>query len=188
MNLGLPGALAVLFTSEPAQDQLISSFQIMDALSGVASLIAVVSLSLQLIQSAHATRSFAQRVKSAPVELLRLTQSLEHLEALLEDVRQLIERQMSLQQTLDSINRSLLVCLRSCEKSIDPLRTIIERYRHAQSQTRRFQAKLRSDISLGLKAKDILKLERAIDREIDRLSAALIINGTNIQYVTFYLL
>ena len=116
-----------------------------------------------------------------------MIESLEHLEALLEDVRQLIERQTSLQQASGPVSRSLLICLKSCEKSIDPLRNLIERYHQSQSLDHGFPAKLRRDISIGLKTKDILELERAVDREIDRLSTALIVNGTNIQYVPFHL-
>jgi hypothetical protein len=58
----------------------------MEPLSGVASGMAVVSLSLQLIQSVSTTHAFFRTVKGAPTELIRLIESLERLRALLQDV------------------------------------------------------------------------------------------------------
>lgn len=146
----------------------------MDALSGEANLIVVVSLSLQLIQSFHAMNACRKRVKNASVELLRLAETLDYFEAILEDLQQLIERQRKFQQASDPIDRSLLVCLKSCEKGIGRLRRFIERYNRTQSQTLSFPTNLRLDIGFGLRLKGILDLERSIDLEINRLGAALV--------------
>lgn len=61
----------------------------MEPLSGVASGMAVVSLSLQLIQSVDKIRTFIGNVKGAAKELERLAGLLCRLAAILEDTRNL---------------------------------------------------------------------------------------------------
>jgi hypothetical protein len=53
---------------------------------------AVASLSIQLVQSIGAIKTFIRNVKGAPEELERLVDLLERLAALLEDVRDVMER------------------------------------------------------------------------------------------------
>ena len=64
----------------------------MEALSGVASGIAVGSLSLQLIESVGKIRAFIKNVKGAPAELERLEELLARLAAVLQDVSSLYVR------------------------------------------------------------------------------------------------
>ena len=64
----------------------------MEALSGVASGMAVGSLSIQLIESVSKIRAFIKNVKGAPVELERLEELLARLAAVLQDVRSLYVR------------------------------------------------------------------------------------------------
>ncbi|KAF1932743.1 uncharacterized protein M421DRAFT_416356 [Didymella exigua CBS 183.55] len=141
-----------------------------EALAGVASGIVVVLPSLQLIQSIRAIKVFAQGTQKALVEFQRPTGSLEHLEILLEDVRQLIERQTTVQQATDSCNLSLLRRLKGCDKSSRPLQIVVERSHEASSHSHFLKAKLRRDFSFGQKSVDIAELERTVDRETDRLS------------------
>lgn len=61
----------------------------MEPLSGIASGMAVVSLSLQLIQSVDTIRTFIRNVKEAEKELERLASLLTRLAAILEDTRNL---------------------------------------------------------------------------------------------------
>jgi hypothetical protein len=55
----------------------------MEALSGVVSGIAVVSLPLRLIQSIEVIKTFAHNSEDVPKDLVRLEASLERLEALI---------------------------------------------------------------------------------------------------------
>lgn len=61
----------------------------MEALSGAASGMAVISLSIQLIQSVDKIRTFIRNVKGASAELERLAELLARLAAVLDDVRNL---------------------------------------------------------------------------------------------------
>jgi hypothetical protein len=70
----------------------------MEALSGAASGIAVVSLAIQLIQSVALVREFVHDVKGASKELDRLVARLELLNALLENARKILEQQLSLSE------------------------------------------------------------------------------------------
>jgi hypothetical protein len=59
----------------------------MEALSGVASGMAVASLSIQLVQLIGTIKAFIRDVRGAPEELERLAELLDRLNALLEDTR-----------------------------------------------------------------------------------------------------
>ena len=153
----------------------------MEALSGVASGMAVASLSIQLIESIVKIKTFVRNVKDAPKELERLVELLERLGALLEDVRNLMERQSSLQgQHFPAPSMTVFKCLQSCEQTLQPLHNIVEKLDASQPQVHSMMAKLKHDVKLGLKAKDIAAFEMRIDQEINYLHAALGMNSTTI--------
>jgi predicted small secreted protein len=68
----------------------------MDPLSGAASVIAVASLALQLLQSVNTVKAFVHDIQSASKDLERLADSLGRLGALFQDVRDVMEKQTSL--------------------------------------------------------------------------------------------
>jgi hypothetical protein len=121
----------------------------MEALSGFASGIAIVSLSLQLIQTTRVIKTFAQNVKDAPKELERLVASLGRLEALLEAVCTMVEQQSSLQgQHFPAPSKTISNSLESCKKSLQPLLDIVAKFAAPQSQLGPSMAKLK--VSFGL--------------------------------------
>jgi hypothetical protein len=153
----------------------------MEVLAGVASGMAVVSLSIQLIDSIGKIKTFAHNVKDASKELERLVDLLERLEAMLEDVRKLMERQSSLQaHHFPMPSNTILRCLKSCEKTLQPLHAIIEKYAvpkpHGSTGVTRFKNGLR----IGLKVKDIDGFETSIEREINFLHNTLGANSSAI--------
>jgi hypothetical protein len=156
----------------------------MEALSGAASGIAVVSLVIQLLQSVGTIKSFVRDVKGASKELERLLHLLDRLSALLDDVRNTMEQQTSLQgQHFPAPSMTIFNCLKGCEDSLACLDSIIDKYR--RSQNGNFSAlstmsKFKDDIKLGFKKKDISEFELRIQREIDYLHTALGLNTTNI--------
>jgi DNA repair exonuclease SbcCD ATPase subunit len=146
----------------------------MEVLSGVASGMAVASLSIQLVDSISTIKTFIHNVKDAPKELERLVDLLERLEALLEDVRALMERQTSLQaQHFPKPSMTIFKCLKSSEKTLEPLQAIVERCTPSKSKTGGGIDKLKSGLKISLKAKDIKDLEARIEREINFLHASL---------------
>jgi hypothetical protein len=154
----------------------------MEALSGVASGIAVVSLALQLIQSIVAIRAFVRDVKDAPKELERLVDKLEQLEALLEEARKILEQQLSLQGLpFPAPSLAIFTCLHGCEKSLQPLVDIVQRFTTpSKSQMGLTAAKFRNEIKLGMKTKEIATLETRIQQDIDLLSTTLVMNTNTI--------
>lgn len=145
---------------------------------------AVLSLSIQLIQSIGTIQTFIRNVEDAPDELVRLGKKLEGLKALLEDVRSVIERQSSLQgQHFPAPSMTIFSCLQSCEESLQPLQDLMAKYQkpqtHANSTMVRV-ARWKNDLSISFKAKDIGGFEVRIQQEINNLQAALGVNMTSI--------
>ncbi|EUC50361.1 hypothetical protein COCMIDRAFT_1080 [Bipolaris oryzae ATCC 44560] len=146
----------------------------MEALSGVASGMAVVSLSIQLIDSIDTIKTFVRKVKDAQQELERLVDLLERLEALLKDVHNLMKRQTSLQAEHFPIpSMTIFKCLESCEKTLEPLHTIIDKYAPATSKGGTRMEKLKTGLRFSLKAKDVKDFETRIERETVFLHASL---------------
>ncbi|KAH9871944.1 hypothetical protein J1614_006203 [Plenodomus biglobosus] len=155
------------------------------AMEGVASGMAVASLSLQLVDSIIKIKNFLRHVKDAPKELERLIDLLERLEALLEDVRSLIERQTSLHaQHFPLPSNTINHCLRSCEKTLQPLHELVKSCSTPAAQESSGLARLKRDIKLGLKAKDIVGFETRVEHETGYLQAALGTNTTSILITT----
>jgi hypothetical protein len=149
----------------------------MEALSGAASGIAVVSLTIQLIQSVAIVREFIQDVKGASKELHRLAGKLELLKALLEDAHKVLEQQSSLSgMHFPTPSIAILKCLQGCEESIKPLVDTVKKLSLPKSQSSSSTARLKSEIKLGLKTKEITTLETRIQQDIDLLSTSLSVN------------
>jgi hypothetical protein len=153
----------------------------MEALSGAASGIAVVSLTIQLIQSVALIREFIKDVKSASKELHRLVGKLELLNALLEDAHKVLEQQSSLSgMHFPAPSMAIFKCLQDCERSIQPLVDVVKKLSLPQSQSSSSTARLKSEIKLGLKTKEITTLETRIQHDIDLLDTSLSVNQNSI--------
>jgi hypothetical protein len=107
----------------------------MEVLSGVASGMAVVSLTVQLLQSANAIKTFIRDVKSASKELERLSDQLECLSALLTNVHDVVKRQTSLQHC-PLPSPTISDCLKSCQSSFGLLEDIAKKTRPETRQWR----------------------------------------------------
>ena len=153
----------------------------MEALSGAASGIAVISLTIQLIQSVALIREFIKDVKGASKELHRLMGKLELLNALLENVQNVLEQQSSLSgMHFPAPSVAIFKCLQGCEDSIQPLVDIVKKLSLPQSQSSSSTARLKSEIKLGLKTKEITTLETRIQHDIDLLTTSLPVNQNSI--------
>jgi hypothetical protein len=153
----------------------------MEALSAVASGMAVASLSIQLLQSVGTIKSFIRDVKGASKELERLETLLDRLNALLKDVHDVIERQTSLQgQHFPTPSQMIFDALKSCEGSLEALQSVIVKYKRTSNGNTSTVKKLKDDIKFSFKAKDIAEFEVRMQREIDHLHAALGLNSTKI--------
>jgi hypothetical protein len=153
----------------------------MEALSGVASGIAVALLTLQLIQSVCVIKAFVYNLKDAAKELERLVTFLGRLEALLEAVRKNMGQQLLLQdQHFPTPSMTIFESLETCKNSLQPLLDISEKFRKPHSQFGSKVAIFKSELRLGLKAKEIDSFEMHIQQEITHLQANLMLNFTAI--------
>jgi DNA repair ATPase RecN len=153
----------------------------METLSGVASGMAVASLTLQLLQSVGTIKTFIRDVNGATKELERLVALLDRLNALLEGVRDAMEQQTSLQgQHFPAPSQMIFDALKSCERSLESVQSITEKYKRTPNGSASTVVKLKNDIKFSFKAKDIAGFEVQIQREIDYLQFALGLNSTNI--------
>jgi hypothetical protein len=158
----------------------------MEALSGVASCMAVASLSMQLVQSIGTINSFIRGVRDASKELERLAELLDRLSALLEDVRDVMERQtMQQDQYFPSPSMSIFNSLKSCDASLQSLQKVVKKYTIAHGSNASALERLKEDIKFGFKMKDISDFEARIQRDIDYLHVALGLNNTSILYVLY---
>jgi hypothetical protein len=153
----------------------------MEALSGVASGMAVASLSIQLLQSVGTIKAFIRDVRGASKELERLIHLLDRLNALLEEVRDVMEQQTSLQgQHFPVPSQTVFDALKGCEGSLDSFHIVIEKYKRTPNSKISPLMKLKDDTRFSFKAKDIAGFEMQIQREIDTLHTALGLNSTRI--------
>ncbi|KAH7088488.1 hypothetical protein FB567DRAFT_524479 [Paraphoma chrysanthemicola] len=153
----------------------------MDGLSGVASGMAVASLSIQLIDSIGTIRAFIRDVKGASKELQRLAELLDRLRALLEDIRNVMKQQTSLQaQHFPAPSMTIFNSLKGCEEALRVLEQAVEKYTGARNGAGSAMTRLKEDIRFGFKTKDIAAFEARIQREIDHLHTALGMNVTSI--------
>jgi hypothetical protein len=149
----------------------------MDGLSAAASGIAVVSLTIQLVDSVRHVRHFLKRVSDAPKELRRLLDLLEQLELILENIGSLIERQNSQHNDHDApISRSVLKALETCEEKLVMLEDIIaaaKKASHTNLITRSF-----GSFKLACKSSDIEDFESQLQHSVSVLNLTMTMNLT----------
>ncbi|KAF2853001.1 hypothetical protein T440DRAFT_497472 [Plenodomus tracheiphilus IPT5] len=151
-------------------------------MDGASSVIAVVSLSLQLIESISKIKKFLRDVKEAHKELARLIDLLDLLAALLQDVHDNLRKQESWQgQYIPLPSNTIVRCVQGCEGTIKPLRELVQKYSTPAAGTASL-TKLKRDIKVAIKAKDIVGYETRVEREIGYLQAAV---GTNMTSILF---
>ncbi|KAH3911890.1 hypothetical protein HBI56_137800 [Parastagonospora nodorum] len=148
-------------------------------MDGAASIIAVVSLTLQLVQTVNTVKTFVRDVKGASKELERLITLLELLGALLQDVRDVMERQTSLRD-FPLPSNTIFVCLKSCEKSLGLLEDEVTKHRKVQGSNPSAMKRWKDDVKLAFRAKDIVAFEARIQRDINDLHTSLGTNTTKI--------
>jgi hypothetical protein len=108
----------------------------MDGLSAAASGIAVVSLTVQLVDSVREIRRFLRDVSEAPKELRRLIDLLDQLELILENIGALVERQQKHTSETDiDVSKSILKAMKTCESKLKILEDVVEVAKKTSSAT-----------------------------------------------------
>ena len=129
-------------------------------MDGVSGAFAVVSLAIQLVDSVQEARSFIKDVQNAPNELVRLAETLDQLNSVLNYVRNLLEQQL-LALRLPGTPTFILDALQDCARKIEPLKRVVEEARVSAKQQRRAQRAWAST-KLASKKEDLQQLERQL--------------------------
>lgn len=144
--------------------------------------IAVVSLSFQVLQYVNAIKKFVQDFKHAPEEITRLNETLENLSALLGDVHEILRLQLSSQGPyVPGPSIPIYYSLKSCHSRVQLLKALVDKHTITNQGSNSKGSKLWNNIKVGLKAKEIGEIEDSIQREITKLSTALILNSNMLQ-------
>lgn len=143
--------------------------------------LAIASLSIQLVESISAIKTFIRNFKDAPKESYRIVDLLERLSDLIEGVRDMTHQQTRLHgHQLPAPSPIIFRCLKSCKATIQPLQSLAEKYDQSQTQNSSPITKLKGDLKLAWKAKDIVAIEAKIQQEIQYLTSTLVLNSTTI--------
>jgi hypothetical protein len=148
----------------------------MDGLSAVASGIAVVSLTIQLVDSVREMRRFFRDVSDAPKELRRLIDLLEQLELILENVGALVQRQQqdAVPTELD-VSGSILRAINMCQSKLEMLEDVVEAAKKTMAATNK-AARTFGSFKLACKKKDIEEFESQLHDAVNLLQLAMTTN------------
>lgn len=143
-------------------------------MDGVSSIFAVISLAIQVLDTVQKTSGFLKNIQDAPAELIELSETLDQLGLVLQEVKLLLnQRYMVL--PLPGSPMVLLRALDECERRIKPLQVIIREVRGTMEQGNRAQ-KTWASFKLVIKKERLRELRTNLrDAKLD-LSTAMSVN------------
>lgn len=94
----------------------------MDAISGVASIFAAISLAVQLAETAIRLKTFLDSILDAPAEIRRLQSSIASLIDMNENIKALLHRQTCQGELNHRVIQSIYQNLESCTDKLDTIR------------------------------------------------------------------
>ncbi|KAL8722314.1 MAG: hypothetical protein Q9225_001162 [Loekoesia sp. 1 TL-2023] len=150
----------------------------MDGLSGAASLIAVISLAVQLGDSVHKFSKSLKSVRSAPKDLQGLIKNLDRLQCILAEVAQLAEQQRN-HGSAPPPSTTLLTALEDCRTQYQALEAYASKV--TASLQRSGLQKTWASWKIPARKENLQKLYGELIRSIDQLGTVLVLNTTRIQ-------
>ena len=147
----------------------------MDPLSGAASVIAVISLVIQLGNSAHKLSKLLKSIKNAPKELRTLDDDLDRLRDVLAEIGQIAETQ-KIQESAPAPSFTLLRALESCNARFRSLETCVSKI--ALSSLGKGQ--IWASFKTRSRRDDLQNLYDGLRKSIDHLNTLLILNTANL--------
>ena len=148
----------------------------MDGVSGV---IAVVSFSLQLVNTIQKASQVLKEVQNAPKELARLVDALDQLESLLIAANGIVEQQNKMGSLPGSVH-TMNGALRRCKSTVEKLDTsvnAIKNYFKIQGRGRKAWASLKT----VMKKEEVEQLHRQVHENMKNLQTALLLNMSYLQ-------
>jgi heme exporter protein D len=154
----------------------------MDGLSGAASVIGVVSLTIQLVETVKQARELFNDARDASSEVQRLHAALLNIQTMLETMQEALRLQEGRLLPCSFIS-SVRTALESCKHTLAPLESFLqESTNRIHDKSRRWQyttAKLR----VAVKKKDVTQMESKLQMAMMVLQTAMICNITELGYV-----
>jgi hypothetical protein len=158
----------------------------MDGLSAAASGMAVISLTLQLVQLTQNLRAFINDVSGAPSEIRRLAISLTQLANILQDIHHISEIQHA-QEGSPPPPPSLLASLETCKEQLLQLQSILALAEQKLRISGRLSKQWES-FKVVFKKKDIEIFGAHLDQSVQYLTVAMTMNLMLLKYVHQFLL
>ncbi len=153
----------------------------MDPFSAAASSFAVVSLAIQLIGTVNNIQGFLQNIEDAPQEVIRLMSVIQQLNAILNEIRVIIERQQALSFDLQPLP-SMFLAMQACQEQLKYLSSLLSKLKN-RSDVRSKISRSWTSLRLVTKREDIKRLETQLHYATTNLIAAMSINATHIKQV-----
>ncbi|KAI1119845.1 ankyrin [Nemania abortiva] len=147
----------------------------MEPLSNIASIFAVISLALQLAQSAFDVKRFLDTIENAPAEVARLKGVVTQLHLIAHSTTTLLEHQKRLRKQESQVSNSIYDSLKMCQGKLDLIQDVLQiakKVNHGQSSVSRNWAQIR----LACKKEKIDEFERQLEQAISVLNTNLLLN------------
>lgn len=150
----------------------------MDPLSSAATVFAVVSLAIQLGESATKIHRLLREINHAPEELTRLIRLLENLEGLLRSIGQFIQEQ-SEYSTLPAPPAAAHQSMELCNQKLVEFGTMVDKFKCARAS--HCVKKSLASTRLALKRHHIRELEGHLKDTLQTLHVAMSLNASHLQ-------
>ncbi len=148
-------------------------------MDGVSGIFAVISLAIQVLDTVHKTSGFVKDIQDAPRELIELSETLEQLELVLQEVNLLLQQRYMVLR-LPGSPIVLLRALEACGRRVMPLQDIIQKAREIMGQGSRAQRTWAS-FKLVTKKERLRELQKCLrDAKFD-MSTAMTVNLSQLQ-------
>lgn len=148
-------------------------------MDGVSGIFAVISLAIQVLDTVHKTSGFVKDIQDAPSELIELSETLEQLELVLQEVNLLLQQRYMVLR-LPGSPIVLLRALEACCRRVTPLQDIIQKARETMGQGNRTQRTWAS-FKLVTKKERLRELRTHLRDAKSDLSTAMSVNSSQLQ-------
>ena len=150
-------------------------------MDGVSSAFAVVSLSIQLVETGEKISQFLTSVQDAPSEVIKLGQNLDQLNTTLKQVSYLLEQQYLILR-LPGSPVFITNALGICERRIKTLEDVIQRVKKSMDHPKRVQRSWAA-IKFVSKKEDIQEMQSQLRDAETGLQMAMLSNSWQLQYI-----
>ncbi|KAI0815539.1 ankyrin [Xylaria sp. FL0064] len=147
----------------------------MDTLSGVASALAVVSLALQLAESASEIKRFLDTIQNAPTEITRIKGLVTQIHLVAQTIEALLKDQRIIRNRDDQVSHNIHDSLRICREKLDLVRDVL-RVADNLNKKKNTVSRNWTQIRLAFKKEKIEEFERQLEQAIALLNTNLLVN------------